>query len=384
MNILMVTAYPPVLNRHGGGVRMFHNIRLLAEAHRVHVLSFVGVDEDPDILDDIRPFCESVQAIRRIPDFRPHWLSVKPFMVREFSTPEMHRAVDEVIRKHGVQVIQCEYLQMAQFHRRQVFSILTAHEAQSRNAYEAFEIQAEPLEKLKLFYRWMQILRYEVTQIRKFDRVVTMTKEDAEYLKSYAPSADIRAIPIGIDSEEFCPMDSAGDREVNVIFVGNYLHYPNVEAARFVVQEIAPRFPNLKFLIVGSPTPASLQPGKNVDLMGYVKDTRVLYKGFDTVVIAPLFSGTGQRVKLLEAFSMGCPVVTTSVGAMGFPIASGSQAIIADTIEEFVRALQRLAGDRELRKRIGHNARTMILDGFTWPRIGKDLLHVVSEAAVSR
>jgi hypothetical protein len=135
MNVLLVTAYPPVLHRHGGGVRMFHNIRILAEKHNVHVLSFMNIDENEEILDPIRPFCQSVRGIRRIPDFRPHWLSVKPFMVREFSTPEMHRAVDALIREKKIDVLQCEYLQMAQFRRRSVFSILTAHEAQSKNAW---------------------------------------------------------------------------------------------------------------------------------------------------------------------------------------------------------------------------------------------------------
>ena len=383
MNVLVVAPYPPVLHRHGGGVRMFHNIRLLSEVHSVHVLSFIGLDEEPEILNSIKPFCKSVRAIRRIPDFRPHWLSVTPFLVREFSTPEMHRAVDEIIREQEIDVVQCEYLQMAQFRRPHVFSILTAHEAQSRNAYEAFQVQSDPLEKLKLFYRWMQILRYEVLQVRKFDRVVTMTKEDAAYLRSYTADANIRAIPIGIDAEEFSPMSSAVNEEVGVLFLGNFFHSPNVEAAQFLVKELAPRFPRLKFLIAGSPVPVVMQPGQNVELLGHVPDTRLLYRGSDTIVVTPLFSGTGQRVKLLEAFSMACPVVTTSVGAMGFPIESGTEAILADSVDEFETALSRLAADPSLRKRIGHNARTMILENFTWPQIGKDLVNVVEEAAAA-
>ena len=132
MNILVVTAYPPVLHRHGGGVRMYHNIRILSEKHRVHVLSFVGNDEERDMLDSVRPVCESIRGIQRVPDFRPHWLSVTPFMVREFSTPEMHREVDGMLRANKIEVLQCEYLQMAQFRRNCVFSVLTAHEVQSK------------------------------------------------------------------------------------------------------------------------------------------------------------------------------------------------------------------------------------------------------------
>jgi glycosyltransferase involved in cell wall biosynthesis len=381
MNVLVVTAYPPVLHRHGGGVRMYHNIRILSEKHRVHVLSFVGSDEEQDMLGSVRPICESIRGIRRVPDFRPHWLSVTPFMVREFSTPEMHREVDGMLRAKGIEVLQCEYLQMAQFRRDCVFSVLTAHEAQSKNAHEAFEGETDPLEKLRLFYRWMQILRYEIGQVRKFDRVVTMTEDDGAYFRSYAPDARVRAIPIGIDAEEFRPAEDAAGN-VSVLFVGNFLHAPNVEAAEFLVRHIAPRFPDVRFVIAGSPAPQSSGKRLNVEYVGYVPDIRALYRPPQTIVMAPLFSGTGQRVKLLEAFSMACPVVTTRIGAMGFPIQSGQEALLAETPVEFERALRRLIAEPELRRKVGQSARRMILERFSWHRIGGELLDVVAEAAV--
>lgn len=382
MNVLVVTAYPPVLHQHGGGVRMYHNIRILSEKHRVHVLSFVGSDEEQDMLESIRPICGSVRGIRRIPDFRPHWLSVTPFMVREFSTPEMHREVDGTLRANRIEVLQCEYLQMAQFRRDCVFSILTAHEALSKNAHKAFEGETDPVEKLRLFYHWMQILRYEVGQLRKFDRVVAMTRDDAAYFKSYAPDAKVRAIPIGIDAEEFRPAEETAG-EVSVLFVGNFLHTPNVEAVDFLVRHVAPRFPDVRFVIAGSAVKQGLSSALNVEYAGYVPEIRSLYRSLQTIVIAPLFSGTGQRVKLLEAFAMACPVVTTQVGAMGFPIQSGQEAFLAETPAEYERALRRLISDPELRRRVGQNARRMILDRFTWSRIGGELLDVVAEAGVS-
>jgi glycosyltransferase involved in cell wall biosynthesis len=389
MNILVVTAYPPVLHRHGGGVRMYHNIRILSEKHRVHVRSFVGSDEEQDMLDSVRPICETVRGVRRIPDFRPHWLSVTPFFVREFSTPEMHREVDGTLSAQKVEVLQCEYLQMAQFRRDCVFSILTAHEAQSKNAHEAFAAESDPIEKLRLFYRWMQLLRYEIAQVRKFDRVVTMTKDDADYLKSYAPEAKVRDIPIGIDADEFLPAPSElADLNdlisgISVLFVGNFLHEPNVEAAEFLVKHVAPRFPEVRFVIAGAPTPTALGGGPNVEYPGYIPETRALYRASHTIVVAPLFSGTGQRVKLLEAFATACPVVTTRVGAMGFPIENGVQAFLAETPDEYESALSRLISDSRLRRRVGQNARQMILDRYTWNRIGGELLDVVAEAAVS-
>jgi len=383
MNVLFVTAYPPVLQSHGGGFRMYNNIRILAEKHRVHVLSFVMNDEEEDSLKSLQPICESVRGVRRIPDFSPHWLSLVPFLAREFSTPEMHRAVDGMLRAQKIEVLHCEYLQMAQFRRSGVFSVLTAHDLQSKNAHEAFEKETDPVEKVRLFYRWMQMLHYEVNQVRKFDRVVTMTEQDAEYLRSYAPDAKVRAISVGIDPEEFKPAYESETVALSVVFLGNFLHAPNVEAARFVVQELAPRFPDVRFVIAGKPVPTALGGGSNVEFVGYVPDTRSLYRTPQTVVVAPLFSGSGQRVKLLEAFCMACPVITTPIGAMGFPIESGKQALLAETADEFELALKRLLSSGDLRRRMGDNAREMILDRYTWSRIGGELLDVVEEAAVS-
>jgi glycosyltransferase involved in cell wall biosynthesis len=376
VNILVLTAYAPVLHVHGGGVRMFHNIRILAEHHSVRVISFIESEEEREMLRPLEDRCESVVAIRRVPDFRPHWLSVRPFLDREFSTPEMYRAVESEFRKKKVDVLQCEYLQMAQFHRRGVFTILTLHEMLSANAYDAFRRESEPASKLKLFYRWMQMLRYETWMSRKFDRIVAMTTHDAGYLKSYLQNSDIRAIPIGIDPEEFAPLTEDSAKPLEVMFVGNFRHRPNVEAAEFLIEHIAPRFRGIPFTIPGSYVPDDFRKraSTNVSFPGYVPDTRVLYRRPNTIVVAPLFSGTGQRVKLLEAFAMSCPVVTTTIGALGFPVQNGVEAFIADDVESFSRSLIRLISSEDLRGRMGQNARRMILDEFTWDKIGKQFL----------
>src|SRR6266571_3122252 len=272
MNILFLTAYVPVLHMHGGGVRMYHNIRILSEQHSVQVISFVEDDKDRERLKTVEAICESVTAIQRIPDFRPHWLSLKPFLVREFSTPAMYAAVDYACRNKKVDVIQCEYLQMAQYRRRETFSILTIHEVLSSNAYQAFQKAGEPIERFRLFYRWMSMLNYEISLCNRFDRVVTMTKEDADYLRSYAHRADVRHIPIGIDPAYFRPSLEEIERPVEVLFVGNFRHSPNVEAADFLLSEIAPHFPDVQFVIAGSHVPDTLPSAANALSPEYIAD----------------------------------------------------------------------------------------------------------------
>src|SRR5439155_26370206 len=124
----------------------------------------------------------------------------------------------------------------------------------------------------------------------------------------------------GIDTKEFQPPTVACRKHPNhIVFVGNFRHAPNVEAAEFLSAEIAPFAPQIEFLIAGPYLPATPPRPLNAVSPGYIADTRSLFHSPNAIVAAPLFSGTGQRVKLLEAFAMGMPVVTTSLSSAGFP-----------------------------------------------------------------
>jgi glycosyltransferase involved in cell wall biosynthesis len=361
---------------------MYHNIRLLAQSHSVQVISFVENDFERDLLNSLNGICESITGVLRVPDFTTHWLSTDPFLVREFSNVKMHEAIEAAFHRTKIDVLQCEYLQMAQYQQARVFSVLTIHETLSANAYSAFNVERDPRVKFKLFYRWMQMLRYEVMATRRFDRVVTMTEPDARYLRSYAPDSDIRAIPIGIDPEEFSPLPGEPDRPIEVLFVGNFRHPPNLEAARFLVNEIAPCFPSIRFVLPGNNTPPDLNGPPNVVIPGYAPDTRVLYHTPNTIVAAPLFSGTGQRVKLLEALSMACPVITTTIGALGLPVHHGCEVIVANTTQEFRNALTELASSEGLRVKLGQAGREMIRRHFDWSEIGGSLLQLVEKDVI--
>ena len=98
----------------------------------------------------------------------------------------------------------------------------------------------------------------------------------------------------------------------------------------------------------------------------------------------PRNRGEDVRVKLLEAFSMACPVITTSLGGLGFPLQNGVNALIADSAEAFREGLQRLTASEQLRRDLGESARRMIEQHFAWPRIGTQLRELIEIPRPSR
>ena len=377
MNILFLAAYPPVLNMHGGGVRMYHNIRILGRKHDVHVVSFVENDEEHDRVLGISEICSSVRTIRRVPGRGPRRLSRIPSQVRHFDTAEMRDAVDDACRRHAIEVLHCEYVEMAQFHRSGLFTVWSVTDPLSPGLKDAFRSESNPVGRARAYYRWRSMLNYETRAARRFDRVVAMTPNDAEFIRGCAPRSDVRDIPIGVDSRHYRPSEIDPNGPLRVVFLGNFRHTPNIEAARFLRDNVAGHFPDLRFEVAGTNLPEGLLDGSAIEATGYRPDTRSLYSRPNTIVAAPLFSGRGQRVKLLEAFSMGMPVVTTSLGAAGFPVRHGREAFIADTAEEFRSSLALLRESRELRENLGTNARRMIVERFDWDVLADRFLDVV-------
>jgi polysaccharide biosynthesis protein PslH len=244
-------------------------------------------------------------------------------------------------------------------------SILTEHEAAPagharRDGAPAVARTIEHLDEV----RWHHYLR---TSYRSFDQVQVFTPADSEAVVALEPTLASRIVvnPFGID------MPAAIDavRTDTVVFVGNFNHPPNMDAARWLATEIMPivrrSCPSASLTLVGRDASSRLA-GNGVNLLGYVPDLARIY-GSAGVVVAPLRSGSGMRVKVLEAMAYGCPVVATSLASHGL----GSRdeelpLVIAETPDAIADAIVRLLSDPDDGGRLGKLARTYVAKYFTW------------------
>ena len=388
LDILVLTAYPPALGLHGGGLRMYYNVKFLAARHRVTLISFIEHERERELLEELEPLGVEVRAVPRRPTPPRHLWMPRPAEHYEFAGAAMAAEVRRALRGRRFDVIQAEYLQMAQHVPREAArrTVLTLHEVQFANAAQAFDRAPNPWARARGWYDWMVQLNYEVRTCARFDAVVCMTGEDARLLTGFVPPSRLRAIPIGVDSRFFEPATASGGPGPGkkLLFVGNYRHPPNRESVYTMAERVLPQVlrqvPEAEFRVVGGNAEMldreKLCRHPRVRLQGYVEDLRSVYREC-AVFAAPILSGNGMRVKLLEALSMGMAVVTTPLGAQGFPVRHGEELMIAGSPEAFAAAVVELLRDDRRRAELGSRAREMIRERYDWSVIGRQFLDVV-------
>ena len=388
LDILVLTAYPPALGLHGGGLRMYYNVKFLASRHRVTLISFIEHERERELLEKLEPLGVEVRAVPRRPAPVRHLWIPRPAEHYEFAGTAMSAEVRRALQSRRFDVIQAEYLQMAQHVPREASrrTVLTLHEVQYANAARAFEKAGNPWTRGRRWYDWMVQLNYEVRSCSRFDAVVCMTGEDARLLAEFVPASRLRTIPIGVDSRFFQagPAAASAPPQKKLLFVGNYRHPPNRESVYAMAERVLPAVlrqdPEAEFWVVGGNTEMldreRLGRQPRVRLQGYVQDLRAVY-GQCAVFAAPILSGNGMRVKLLEALSMGMAVVTTPLGAQGFRVRHAEELMIAGSPEAFAAATVELLQDSRRRAELGSRARELIRERYDWNVIGRQFLDVV-------
>ncbi len=367
---------------------MYHNLQVLAARHRVTLVFFIEQEAERRHVKPLEAMGIDVTAVLRRPEPERNLWVARPREHAEFSSPELHEVVRRKASQQQFDVIQVEYLQMAQHvpPNSRALKILTEHEVMFETFRNTLIHETRFWRKPRGFYDWLVQFNYEVRVCRRFERVACMTDADRAILERFVSPSLLRTVPIGVDSSYFDPsqVPEVSENSLQVLFVGNYRHPPNRDAVYFFSNEILPgvlaHIPQAEFCVVGGNTDAldrkRLDPSKGVRVAGYVDDVRNAYRNA-AVFVAPIRTGTGMRVKLLEALSMGMAVVATPLAAQGFRADREEALLVAGDPESFALQTVRLLRDEALRRTLGTLARQMILERYDWPVVERKFLSLV-------
>jgi glycosyltransferase involved in cell wall biosynthesis len=369
LRLLWVVPYLPVRGVMAARERFWNLLARLAPRHDVTLLAFVD-PEDAGREGDLPPGLAAVHLVPRTA-YRPHDpLALLPRTVAGgYVDPALAAAIHARLAAGPWDVVQYEFSEMAQLiPARAPRSILTVHQVGFAQQGPAWRASGRPPGRGPVFlHRYLRELDFELRAVRRVDHLVTMSPEDAARLHRFAPDVPVSVSPCGVDCAAFRPPERPPARATDLLFVGHFGHPPNVDAVRFLVDEVVPRLGDVRVRIVGRGTIPDVGR-RGVEVVGAVDDVRPELAAA-AVVVAPVRFGTGMRGKVLEALAMARPVVTTAVGAEGLGATPGRDLLLAERADDFAAAVRRVLHDPALAARLGAAGRALVTTRFDWDAI---------------
>jgi glycosyltransferase involved in cell wall biosynthesis len=365
MKILLVSLFLPRQQaNHAGGRYVFEILRQLATHHEVTLATRFEAGEEGEVeVEALRPWCREIHA-QSYPAFAQRGVVEKLQLIGSYLA--FSRFADRLIRRGDFDLIQVEWVETALLiGRHRTPMILDAHDVITKPAARRFREARGPgriIAGIKyLLTRWV-----EQWIVGRFDAVLTVSNFDRVYLEKLAVKTKVRSVPIpaGLDLTEgtFSP------RPGTILFLASYRHHrSNVDAALWLAQEIFPRVraqvPEARLILAGYGPPLELRQLAEADpaitVPGFVADLDRCYKEA-ALFAAPILTGGGIIVKILDALAAGRPVVTTPFGNEGVGAESGRDLLVVDSASEFADAVVRLLRNPEVGERLGAQGRDFV------------------------
>ena len=377
MKILLLCNKSPWPPAEGGPIAMYAMITgLLQAGHQVKVLaantSKYHIDPATVPADFQKQtgieFVDIDLKIRPL-DALFNFLSAQSYHVSRFRTKAFEKKLIEILQNNAFDIVQAEMLYMTVYHdvirkySRARF-ILRAHNIEHLIWQRIALNNRNPLKKYYLRHLFLTLKQFELEILPKTDGIIAITPTDAAFMEQNSGKTPVISIPFGIDLQKYkvaVPQPETTD----LFHIGSMNWYPNEEGILWFLSKVWPlinqELPDLKFYLAGRRMPEWI---KNLNVNGLVVAGEVPdaleFMNQHAVMIVPLFSGSGIRIKIIEAMAAGRAVISTDIGTEGIRTAHEENILIANTVDEFVEMIKKVQ-DADLRKQIGINARNLVL-----------------------
>lgn len=234
---------------------------------------------------------------------------------------------------------------------------------------------------LKPYRRFLakQLKEHEMSVLDKVDGVAAISDTDGKKFRQYHATIPICTVPFGVDLHDY-PIESTEVRKSPLFFhLGSMDWQPNEEGIRWLLSKVWPRvvkkYPNARLVLAGNKMPKDLMemdlPGLKVK--GRVRSAQKFMRAGD-VMLVPLFSAGGMRIKIIEGMALGKTIISTSIGAEGVEHTDGNNILIAKGVHDFVQHIGSLIEDPDQCARIGQQARALVGDTYDHEKIVDKLI----------
>ena len=383
MRILFAAQLLPFPLDAGPKVRAYYVLRQLAEAgHELTLLCFVRPEDRPAHLDELGRYCRAVETVpiarSRFRDLRDGAMSLvsdTPFLIRRDRRPAMNARLARVLAAGTTDAFHADQLWMAPLAELcggVGLKVLDQHNAVFKVPERLAAHHPNPAARALLRMEASRLARFERATVDAFDDVVWVSREDRDAVCGPTAARRHHVIPIAVDPRANPPVPRPSP--FRVTFLGGLHWPPNADGVRWFAEHVWPSVsravPKATFTVIGKGSARALDsnPPARIDVRGYVEDLRGLLAETAAFVV-PLRTGAGMRVKILDAWCWGLPIVSTTVGAEGIDVAPGENILLADDPSAFADALVRMLREGTLSCRIASNGRATVEARYDWRKV---------------
>jgi len=308
--------------------------------------------------------------------------SSKPIIARKYYQREAAKRMVSLVKEKSIDLVHFDMLHLSEYllHFQALPCILVNHNVESLRLLRWAKITSNLLLKAFLGYQYLKLKKYEKKKCPQFSSCTVVSGEDKQILMNLCGKDNFHVIPNGVDTAYFKAASDSEKKRNQVVWVGAMTNPYNRDAVDFFLHEIWPLVHlgnrEARAFFVGkidNETRKSWQKKVGVEFVGYVDDVRP-YVARATIFIAPLRSGSGTKIKVLNAMAQGKAVVTTSIGAEGILAENGKGLLIENEPEQFARAILSLLADDNFIEKLGSNAVALVKKNYSWDVINSNLL----------
>ncbi len=390
MKILQLCHKPPLPAKDGGCIAMDNLTQgLLNLGHKVKVLTIYTHKHDLNLEQLPEEYIQQTDIEGVFVDTRINlvdaftaFMTNDSYHINRFFSPDMDIKIDRLLRKHHFDIIHIESLFMTPYlgtikRRSKAPVVLRAHNIEY-TIWEKIAIGSKnPIKKLYLNHLARQLKEYELNMFNFVDGIATISESDKIRMLQLGVRKQIRTISFGIDLQKYHPHPTPN--EVSLFHLGAMDWEPNIEGLTWFIEKIWPHihahFPFLELNLAGRNMPENFVqlnvPGVNI--IGEVEDAHG-FMAKHSIMVVPLLSGGGIRVKIIEGMALGKAIVSSTIGAIGIEDHHSKSLKIADSVQEWIQALEPLVSNRDKIIELGNQARTFAEENFDNVQITKALI----------
>jgi glycosyltransferase involved in cell wall biosynthesis len=395
-NVLFLTQVLPFPLDAGPKIRAYYVIRYLSNKYNITLMSFIRETERTDAIGQLKLYCSRIETVLMKRTLWKELLAIlrslhsgDPFLIERDESAQIKKSLKILMENNRFDFIHADQLwmapyamyayQQAELQGYSPVTILDQHNAVHLIPKRMASESRNFLLRIGLKREAKLMLKYELETIQNFRKTTWVSNEDFQAVTQYKEQSKIdeqsTIIPICIDTELVHEENQGSKAIPRILFIGGMHWPPNYDAVLWFVREVFPivkaKIPEIEFIAIGKNPPKSLKNASGVFAPGYVENLGNYYKT-SQIFVVPIRAGGGMRVKILEAWAQGIPIVSTSIGAEGIAYQHGENIMIADDAEIFASFIYELVNNKELSDQVIKAGRRTVFQHYDWQTIYKD------------